>query len=125
MNVRKCEDREIFSPPLVELSCSLWLRMYFFFSLFVYICIVGQNLFSLFVRVFFIWYLYDSRGKRDIGCKWLTEKKCKNIEPIFLFMSKKMGQLHDVAYEHGIPMMALEEAIILCNVDLYWEGKIH
>ena len=39
-------------------------------------------------------------------------------------MAKKMGQLHDVAREHGIPMMALEEAVILCNADLYGEGKI-
>ena len=39
-------------------------------------------------------------------------------------MAKKMGQLYDVAHEHGIPMMALEEAVILCNADLYGEGKI-
>ena len=39
-------------------------------------------------------------------------------------MSKKMGQLYDVAREHGIPMMAIEEAVILCNADLYGEGKI-
>ena len=44
--------------------------------------------------------------------------------PNFLFMSKKMGQLYDVAGEHGIPMMAIEEVVILCNANLYGEGKI-